>query len=91
MHGIKISPNKQIFVADRENDRIQIFSLEGQLLEIWPHVQRPTDIAFGGDGLVYVSKLWWRVGQTSFTHDPIKYDLPSRMSIFDLKRNVMNR
>ncbi len=91
VHGIGISPDGRIFVADRENDRIQIFSLEGQLLEIWPHVQRPTDIAFGRDGLVYVSELWWRVGQTSFTHGPIKYDLPGRVSILDLKGNVINR
>ncbi|MDI7260342.1 MAG: peptidyl-alpha-hydroxyglycine alpha-amidating lyase family protein [Thermodesulfobacteriota bacterium] len=90
-HGIGVSPDDRVFLADRENDRIQIFSRDGQLLEAWTHVQRPTDIAFGRDGLLYVSELWWRVGQSSFVHGQIKYDLPGRVSVFDLKGNVMTR
>jgi DNA-binding beta-propeller fold protein YncE len=89
-HGIGISPDGRIFVADRENDRIQIFSREGKFIEMWTHVQRPTDIAFDNEGRVYVSELWWRVGQTSFTNSKINYDLPGGIRVLDLQGNVLS-
>jgi DNA-binding beta-propeller fold protein YncE len=90
-HGIGIAPDDRVFVTDRENDRIHIYTRDGQLLDMWTHVQRPTDICFGKDGYVYVSELWWRVGQSSFVHGEIKWDLPGRVSIFDLQGNVITR
>ena len=87
-HGIGVAPDNRVFVTDRENDRIHIYSRDGKLLDTWTHVQRPTDISFGKDGLVYVSELWWRAGQSSFVHGEIKWDLPGRVSIFDLQGNV---
>ena len=88
-HAIEISPDGRVFVADRENDRIQIFSLGGEFLGMWTHVQRPTDIFFDKKGRVYISELWWRVGQKSFTHGQIKYDLPGGIRILDLLGNVL--
>jgi len=88
-HGIGISPDDRVFVADRENDRIQIYSRNGQLLDMWTHVQRPTDISFDREGRVYVSELWWRVGQSSFTHGQIQYDLPGGIRVLDLSGNVL--
>jgi len=88
-HGIGISPDDRVFVTDRENDRIQIYTRDGQLMDIWTHVQRPTDIAFDKDGRVYVSELWWRVGQPSFTNGKIKYDLPGGVRVLDLQGNLL--
>jgi len=88
-HAIGISPDGRIFVTDRENDRIQIFSREGEFLAMWTHIQRPTDISFDREGRVYVSELWWRVGQESFTNGPIKYDLPGGVRVLDLSGNVL--
>lgn len=42
-HGIGILSDDRVFVTDRENDRIQIFSREGQFLDMWTHIQRPTE------------------------------------------------
>ncbi len=88
-HGIGLSPDGRVFVADRENDRIQIFTPDGKFLEMWTHVQRPTDIAFDRDGRVYVSELWWRAGQSSFTHGKINYDLPGGVRVLDLQGNLL--
>jgi len=88
-HGIGISPDGLVFVADRENDRIQIFSRDGQFLDMWTHLQRPTDICFDRDGRVYVSELWWRVDQWSFTHGKIHYDLPGGVRVLDLQGNLL--
>ena len=90
-HGICVAADGRVLVADRENDRIQIFSPDGQYLDEWPHVQRPTDIFIDRNGLIYVSELWWRVGQRSFAHGTIKYDLPGRVSVLDANGNVLLR
>jgi sugar lactone lactonase YvrE len=89
-HGIAISPDDRVFVTDRENDRIQIFSRDGKVLDVWTHVQRPTDVAFDRNGRLYVSELWWRVGQKSFTNGQIKYDLPGGVRILDLSGNLLS-
>jgi sugar lactone lactonase YvrE len=88
-HGIGISPDDRVFVTDRENDRIQIFTRDGKFLDMWTHVQRPTDISFDNEGRVYVSELWWKVGQKSFTNGTIKYDLPGGVRVLDLAGNLL--
>jgi sugar lactone lactonase YvrE len=49
-HGIAIDAAGKVYVADRENDRIQVFSPAGKLLEIWasPQIGRPYGIALLG-------------------------------------------
>ncbi len=90
-HGIWIAADGRVLVADRENDRIQIFSLEGDFLGQWTDVQRPTGIYVDRDGLVYVSELWWRPGQRSYTRGVIEEDRPGRVSVFDLNGKVLAR
>ena len=90
-HGISITNDGRVLVADRENDRIQIFSLNGEYLEQWDHVQRPTDIYIDREGDIYVSSLWWPVGQHSFRKGDIKYNLPGHISILDNQGNLLLR
>jgi DNA-binding beta-propeller fold protein YncE len=90
-HGIGVAADGRVLVADRENDRIQVFSPEGRFLEQWTDVQRPTNIRFDREGRVYVSELWWRVGQRSETHGEITEDRPGRVSIFDAEGRLLTR
>ncbi|RDV00679.1 hypothetical protein [Trinickia dinghuensis] len=70
-HSVTIDADGRVFVCDRENDRIQIFSRDGELLDVWNDVQRPTDVAFDRRGYVYVNELprgpldlkSWRLGR----------------------------
>lgn len=89
-HGVWIA-DERVFVADRENSRIQIFSLAGDLLAIWDHAQRPTDICADGRGLLYVTSLPWRAGVAEFGHPPAPYSLPGGVSVLDLAGNVLTR
>src|SRR5436309_1949925 len=41
-HGIAVLADGRVLVADRENDRIQLFDPEGKYLDQWTQVQRPT-------------------------------------------------
>ncbi len=90
-HGIFVDSDGRVMVADRENDRIQIFTPDGKFIEQWDDVQRPTNIYIGPDGNVYVSELWWRVGQKSFKQGQITTNQPSRVSVFNRKGKLLHR
>jgi DNA-binding beta-propeller fold protein YncE len=50
-----------VYVADRENGRIQVFSPDGAYVTEWPDLLQPTGIVFDGAGVAYVSELAGRV------------------------------
>ena len=89
-HGVWVADGR-VFVADRENDRVQIFRMDGTPLEIWDHVQRPTDIYVDRQGLVYISSLWWPAGATDLGGPRRTYDLPGGVFVLDLAGNVLLR
>ncbi|MBI3053014.1 MAG: hypothetical protein HYY77_03010 [Betaproteobacteria bacterium] len=45
-HGIAVNAEGRVFVCDRESDRIQIFSPDGEYLSEWTDTQRPTHLCF---------------------------------------------
>ena len=90
-HGIGVHRDGRVFVCDRENDRIQIFSPEGEFLEQWTDVQRPTQLAFDAQGRVIVAELPRHKDTTSFRLGTIKADLPGRVSILDASGVVLER
>jgi DNA-binding beta-propeller fold protein YncE len=90
-HGIRATPDGRILVGDRENDRIQVFDLDGTHVTAWTDVQRPTDLAVDRDGLVYVSELWRPRGTASFTRGTTPVDLPGRVTVFDPAGSVVAR
>ena len=90
-HGIAIDANGRVFVCDRESDRIQIFSPDGEFLEEWTDTQRPTHVVFDAQGRAYVTELWWHEGDHSFTHGPITKARHARLSIFDKDGTLLSR
>ncbi len=55
-HGIAVDSEGSIYVADRENARVQVFARDGALRAIWGSelVGRPWAVTIGPDGFVYV-------------------------------------
>jgi len=90
-HGIWVHPDERIFVADRQNDRIQIFTPEGKHLETWTDVYRPTPIFIDKEGLIYVSELLKSPGALSFTNGVCEEGAPSRVSILGPAGEVLAR
>ena len=66
-HGIWVDEHEHVYVCDRENNRIQIFDGNGNLLDIWNDFSRPTDIAMDSEGTIYVSGIGHRC--SILTHD----------------------
>jgi DNA-binding beta-propeller fold protein YncE len=59
-HGIWVN-DKKVYVADRQNNRIQIFTMEGEYIQEWTKLGRPCDIYFDKRGRIYVAELTHRV------------------------------
>ena len=90
-HSVWVHTDGRVFVADRQNDRIQIWGPDGAFLDEWLDVQRPQDIFIDANGLVYVGELVWRAGDVSSRRGPIETEECSRLSIYDLEGNVLLR
>ncbi len=51
----------RVYVADRENNRIQIFSLDGDFIDMWTGFERPTKLFVDRENVMYVAELEDRV------------------------------
>jgi DNA-binding beta-propeller fold protein YncE len=81
-HGIAVDGEGTVYVADRENSRVQLFTPGGDYLGEWTDVARPCQVFVGGDGDVYVAELGFRAGLWSGMSPPA--DAPGgRLSVFD--------
>ncbi len=54
-HAVCAIGQDRIVVADRENHRLQVFALDGTLLDVWQGFFRPQDIWSDGAGHLYVT------------------------------------
>ena len=90
-HGIAVGADGRVYVCDRENDRIQIFSPDGEYLSEWTDTRRPTHIVFDAQGRAYVSELWWQPGQTSLRYGPAGDNRSGRVSVYDRDGHVIAR
>jgi sugar lactone lactonase YvrE len=55
-HSIAIDAEGRLYIADRANKRIQIFTPEGEYLGKWTEMGGPNDIARAKDGTSYIAE-----------------------------------
>ena len=89
-HGVAVALDGRVFVADRENDRVQVFGPRGDFLAEWTHVRRPAAVRIW-NGLAYVAELAWLKGQRSFRRGILEADEPGRVSVLELDGGVVAR
>ena len=53
-HGLAMDSQGRLFVADRGNNRIQIFGQDGNLLEIWTQFGKPSGLVIDQNDVLYV-------------------------------------
>lgn len=54
-HVIVTDRNNRLYVSDRENDRIQVFSPGGEVLAVWSDLHSVDGLCFAPDGFLYAS------------------------------------
>jgi sugar lactone lactonase YvrE len=81
-HGIAVDEKNNVYVADRENSRIQIFDIDGNLKGIWNNIYRPTAICVN-KGFVFVSELGYRAYVDNVLFEPDGSGPWSQVRIFD--------
>ena len=60
-HCVRVDPRNRLMVADRENNRIQFFTLDGAYIEEWGDLLQPDTIYIDEDDLVYIAELGQRI------------------------------
>ena len=88
-HGIAVDRAGRVYVADRENSRVQIFDGEGTFLDMWDWVGRPDDLFFDDQENLFIAELGWTVppGETPhfqlMQHPPMGHSPIARVTICD--------
>ena len=90
-HGIAVDREGTVFVADRENSRVQIFTAEGAFIDEWTNVARPCQVAFDADGNLWVAELGFRAGMWPGTFAPSPDATGGRVSMFDRRGRLVLR
>jgi DNA-binding beta-propeller fold protein YncE len=56
-HGVWVHTDGRVFVADRENNRVQIFTQDGEFLTQWTGFARPCDFFIDDNNVVFIPEL----------------------------------
>jgi hypothetical protein len=87
-HYVAITPANEVLVCDRENGRLQFFSVDGELRRV-VDVQRPSAAVIGPDGSIFVAEMGWSSGEYHFVRGRLDAALAARVSVLD--RNASPR
>jgi len=96
-HGLAVDRQGRVYVADRENSRVQIFSAAGEYLTSWDWVNRPCDVFIDAQERIYIAELGFRVANKSPVHfrfmekAPPGHDPIARVTVCDPDGQVITR
>ena len=85
-HNIATDSQGYVYVADRENHRIQIFDSKGKYETLWSTVHRPCGLYISEDDTIYVGELGWGSG--------VERNVPNigpRVSVMNTKGQILAR
>ena len=77
-HSLMVGQDGRIYLCDRENSRIQVFSQEGEYITMWADMNRPLDITQDSEGIFYISER-------------AENGTPPQISVLDGEGNVLAR
>jgi sugar lactone lactonase YvrE len=88
-HFVWVHTDGRVFVCDRENSRVQIFTLTGKHLGIWNIKGRPQSLFIDRENHVFISARFWMAGELTMGGTVMPESVPSNISVFDLDGNLL--
>ncbi|MYD99636.1 MAG: 6-bladed beta-propeller [Gammaproteobacteria bacterium] len=89
-HAIAVDRDDTVYVADRENSRIQVFKADGEYVKEWTHIVRPDDLYIDDDDILYVAELGEIAGQPP-DHEILPHTPHARVTVMDLDGDVITQ
>ncbi|MBM3994122.1 MAG: hypothetical protein FJ303_08200 [Planctomycetes bacterium] len=83
VHGIAVDAAGTVYIADRENCRIQLFTSDGNFVGEWTDLARPCQLTIDRAGWIYIAELGFRAGRWPGTGAAQPGQTGGRVSIFD--------
>lgn len=88
-HAVIVRRDGNILVADREADRLQLFTPEGQWLASFDDVRRPTGLVELPDGRLVVCELPWKQWEPTPRRGTETEGTPARLTLLDAEGTVL--
>jgi len=88
-HGIAIDRRGLVYVADRENSRIQVFSAAGDFIDQWKNIARPCQIFIDRNEHLFVAELGYRAGMFPGNEPPSPNPTGGRVSVYTLAGKLL--
>lgn len=89
-HGIAIDRLGRIYVADRENSRVQRFTSQGEFIDQWTEMARPMQVLIDPHDHVFVAEVGFRAGLFPWQVPPANPPFAS-VSVWDLEGRLLGR
>jgi hypothetical protein len=84
VHGMWVYEDGRVFICDRDNDRVQVFSPDGTLLTIWSGITQPSDIRIDRDGHAFIGMEQTKAGKVRMSGGTFDADQPSKVGVYAL-------
>ena len=88
-HSAWVHTDGRVFVCDRENFRVQVFSPTGEHLSTWNMAGRPQALTIDKDNHVFISVMLWIAGARTLAGKLMTESAPSHICICDLEGNLL--
>lgn len=88
-HGIHIEADGAMYVSDRENERVQIFSASGEYMKAWTGMSCPNNIVRGPDGYYYTTELGRTVQGPPGAKHVVADALSPRITVRDARGTIL--
>jgi hypothetical protein len=85
VHSVCTDKQGTVYVPDRENSRIQVFTPDGKFVRQWTNMQKPQGFFMGADGLLYTTE------KPVKRADGLPGFLPPRVSIWNTDGTLLAR
>lgn len=90
-HGIVVDRHGTVYVADRENCRLQLFNPDGEFISQWTDLARPCEVFIDAQDDVWVAELGFRAGMWPGTTAPTPDATGGRVSVFSSQGELKAR